>query len=125
MTRNRKIWIVGLLFCAALVVFVGCKKDAPPPDSQPDQVSVALDGTSTFAAGVKIQAGGEPIDVRIGHLVPCAVDWNNDGKKDLVVGEFNRGAILLYLNTGTDTEPTFQDFSLLQAGDRPIKLDAG
>lgn len=36
--------------------------------------------------GVRLKAGGDVIDVEVGHLVPCAVDWNADGKKDLLIG---------------------------------------
>ena len=119
--------ICGTVFCTALAAFIGCKKDLPESESRQAQESKgeSLDGTSTFEAGVRIAAGGEAIDVRVGHLVPCAVDWNNDGKKDLVVGQFSGGSIRLYLNDGTDTEPVFKDFALLEAGGKPIKLDAG
>ena len=75
--------------------------------------------------GVKLKADGETIEIRIGHLVPCATDWNNDGKKDLIVGQFEGGKIRLYLNEGTDEKPRFGEFSYLQAGDKPIRLDAG
>ena len=89
-----------------------------------DSDSVAL-SESRFGRGVKLMAAGEPIDVEIGHLVPCVSDWNSDGKKDLLVGQFKSGAIRLYLNQGTDTEPVFQEFSMLNAGGKPIRLDAG
>ena len=127
MIKKRIIMIWGVVLVAAFSVLVGCKKDPPPPEGRQALESIAesLVGTSTFAAGVKIAAGDEPIDVRVGHLVPCTVDWNNDGKKDLVIGQFSGGSIRLYLNTGTDTEPLFKDFALLEAGGKPIKLDAG
>ena len=80
---------------------------------------------SAFRQGVRIEAAGKPIDIEIGHLVPRACDWNNDGKKDLLVGQFREGAIRLYLNQGTDTAPVFEDFAVLKAGGKPIKLDAG
>jgi hypothetical protein len=80
---------------------------------------------SRFAPGVMLMAGGEPIDIEIGHLVPCVTDWNSDGKKDLLVGQFRSGAIRLYLNRGTDAEPVFDEFSMLHAGGKPIRLDAG
>jgi len=89
-----------------------------------DSDSVAL-SESRFGRGVRLMAAGEPIDVEIGHLVPCVSDWNSDGKKDLLVGQFKSGAIRLYLNQGTDTEPIFGDFSMLNAGGKPIRLDAG
>ena len=75
--------------------------------------------------GVRLEAGGEVIDVEIGHLVPCVTDWNEDGRKDLVVGQFSGGRIRLYLNYGTDSEPVFNRFSYLQAGGAEIRLPAG
>ena len=125
MIRKRSVTMCGVLLAVACAVFVGCKDDTPAPDPPQVQVSEKLDDSSAFAAGVTLKAGGETIDVEVGHLVPCAVDWNNDGKKDLVVGQFAQGAIRLYLNAGTDTKPEFRDFTLLEAGGKPIKLDAG
>ncbi len=75
--------------------------------------------------GVRLKAGGEAIDVDIGHLVPCVTDWNGDGKKDLIVGQFSGGRIRLYLNRGTDKEPAFKDFEYLKAGGAEISLPAG
>ena len=75
--------------------------------------------------GVKLQADGKDIDVKIGHLVPTVVDFNGDGKKDLIVGQFSGGKIRLYVNQGTDSKPVFKDFTYLEAGARPINLAAG
>lgn len=83
---------------------------------------------TSFAAlreGVRLKADGEIIDVEIGHLVPCALDWNDDGKKDLVVGQFSRGRIRLYLNEGTDGAPVLKDCGFLRAGGTEIRLPAG
>ena len=119
MFRTRKIalFVVVLL---VVVAFFGCRKRAPEGEG-----SDATAGSSTFEAGFKVAAGGKAIDVEVGHLVPDAVDWNNDGKKDLLVGQFKDGGIHLYLNEGTDSKPVFGDFTLLAAGDKPIQLDAG
>jgi len=92
---------------------------------------VGLAGAAAFAAmpvlqdGRKIEAGGQAIDVEIGHAVPSVVDWNGDGKKDLIVGQFGGGKIRLYLNQGTDSAPAFKDFTFLQAGGAEISLPAG
>lgn len=75
--------------------------------------------------GVRLKANGEIIDVSVGHLVPCAIDWNEDGKKDLVVGQFGGGKIRLYLNHGTDSAPEFKDFENLRAGGKEISLPSG
>jgi hypothetical protein len=75
-----------------------------------------------FQPGVKIEADGKPIDVEGGGVVPLAVDWNGDGKKDLLVGQYMDGKIRLYLNQGTDNAPVFKDFTYLQAGGKVISL---
>jgi len=80
---------------------------------------------AAMAPGVKLEADGKAIDVPIGHLVPCALDWNADGKKDLIVGVFQGGKIRLYLNQGTDAAPAFKNFSTLQAGGAEISLPSG
>ena len=41
------------------------------------------------------------------------MDWNNDGKKDLITGERN-GTIRIYLNVNTDEDPQFNGFSYLK-----------
>ena len=88
---------------------------------------ILLSGTSfpAMQAGVLLKAGGKIIDVDIGHLVPCVTDWNNDGKKDLVVGQFSGGKIRLYLNRGTDSDPEFGKFTYLNAGGKEISLPVG
>jgi hypothetical protein len=43
------------------------------------------------------------------------VDWNNDGRKDLITGE-NNGQIRVFLNTNTDADPVFNGYFLMQQG---------
>lgn len=82
-------------------------------------------GFAAMQDGTKLEADGKTIDIRIGHLVPCVTDWNNDGKKDLIIGQFSEGKIRVYMNGGTDSAPVFAEFSYLQADGRPIRLEAG
>ena len=56
---------------------------------------------------------------------PAVVDWNGDGKKDLIVGQFVGGKVRVYLNQGTDAQPAFKDFAYLQAGGKEISLPCG
>src|SRR5262245_3876680 len=74
-------------------------------------VAVASDG---FEAAFRINAGGRPIDVEAGHAGPLIVDWDGDGVRDLLVGEFGAGRLRIYLNKGTDAAPRFEDFSYFQ-----------
>ena len=75
--------------------------------------------------GARIEADGKVIDIERGHLVPCVSDWNNDGRKDLIVGQLSDGKVRLYLNQDTDTAPVFKDFSYLKAGGAEISLPSG
>ena len=62
-----------------------------------------------------VLAAGEPISVDTGHASPFVYDYDRDGKKDLIVGQFNEGKARIYLNIGTDAEPVFDGFTWLQA----------
>ena len=130
MNRICKTAICMLTVTLILINLVGCKKKEPAPAPEGARTERAITDKTVVAGpklreGIKIKAAGKPIDIEVGHLVPCVTDWNNDGKKDLIVGQFANGAIRLYLNEGTDTEPVFGDSSFLQAGGKPIRLDAG
>jgi hypothetical protein len=85
------------------------------PPSDPDNL----------APGTKLQAGGEVIDIRVGHLVPAAADWNGDGKVDLLVGQFMGGKIALYLNQSDKGQPVLRKERFLKAGGKAISLPAG
>jgi hypothetical protein len=65
-----------------------------------------------------VKAGGQVIAVGA-RSAPMMVDWNNDGKKDLLVGT-DPGAIRLYLNTGSNQSPQFTNYSNLKVGNNNI-----
>jgi len=52
-----------------------------------------------------IQAGGVNIDIG-SYSQPWVDDWNEDGMKDLLVGESD-GVVNLYVNVGSNQEPRF------------------
>lgn len=60
-----------------------------------------------------------------GHASPEVVDWDGDGKKDLLVGQFSGSSIRLYLNSGLNSSPVLTDFSYLQADGKNLKTSAG
>lgn len=66
-----------------------------------------------------IKAGGTSLNVG-NRASPVVVDWNNDRKKDLVVGD-DAGYVRLYLNSGTNSAPSFTNYSRLKAGSVDIK----
>jgi hypothetical protein len=54
-----------------------------------------------FADPVQMRAGKEPVRVeRPGYACPCWADIDGDGKKDLLVGQFNGGKICVFKNLG-------------------------
>jgi len=55
---------------------------------------------------VRLEAAGKPIDAtEIGHAAPFVCDFNGDGLKDLLVGQFKDGILWIYRNEGTNSEP--------------------
>jgi hypothetical protein len=74
--------------------------------------------------GVYIQNGGTNLQVSY-CSAPTVVDWNNDGRKDLVVGQFTSGNVWRFLNVGTDANPVFNGGSLIQCAGTNIATTYG
>ena len=53
-----------------------------------------------------IQAGGEPMVIEGGLSTPRVVDWNGDGKFDLLCGG-SKGGVFYFKNVGDKAEPKF------------------
>jgi len=58
-----------------------------------------------LAPPVRMEAAGTPIDTDIGHAAPCVADFDGDGVRDLLVGQFGDGLLWIYRNEGTNAEP--------------------
>jgi len=80
--------------------------------------------TPVLRSGVYVSDGGSPLSVSV-MSAPTVADWNNDGKKDLVVGHFTYGKISLFLNQNTDDEPVFNGGSYIQSGGADITTSYG
>jgi hypothetical protein len=74
-----------------------------------------------FHDGVFLFDGADTLDVG-SYSAPYAYDWNGDGKKDLLVGQFVDGLIRFYPNVGTNYEPVFNGYELLTADGSIITL---
>jgi len=58
-----------------------------------------------LAPPVRLEAAGKPIDTNIGHAAPFVCDFDGDGVKDLLVGQFGEGLLWIYRNEGTNSQP--------------------
>lgn len=79
-------------------------------------LNVGTLGSPVFGAAELLQYGpaGSKVDMMPGaRATPTVVDYNSDGRKDLVAGGYP-GYVTVYLNEGTDTEPDFIDDTFAQ-----------
>jgi len=58
-----------------------------------------------LAPPVRLEANGKPIDTEMGHAAPFVCDWDGDGVRDLLVGQFGGGVLWIFCNEGTNAEP--------------------
>lgn len=77
-------------------------------------------------APVRVEADGSPIDTGgIGYAAPFYGDFDGDGTRDLLVGEFSQGRMRVFRNHGTDHQPALKDYELFRAGRSLGKIPAG
>jgi hypothetical protein len=88
-------------------------------------LAVADEPTPGLAPPVKINAGGKPINVDVGHAAPCVADFAGDGVMHLLVGQFGDGKLRVYRNVGTKSEPRFDEFTWFLKGEEGGKVPAG
>ncbi len=104
-------------------------------------VAVFIAVPPSFASPVPLRADGEVINVFTGHAAPYLYDFDGDGVRDLLVGEFGIGAfkgetteeagpghpwtagkLRVYTNHGTSTAPLYKDWFYLQAGGQDAQV---
>jgi hypothetical protein len=88
-------------------------------------LGVADSGASDLAPPIQLQAGGQPINVDMGHAAPFVADLNGDGRMTLLVGQFGDGKLRLYPNIGTKREPKFYKFEWFKVDGKVVSVPFG
>jgi hypothetical protein len=88
-------------------------------------LAVAGPDATDLAPPVLVQAGGQPINVDMGHAAPFVADLKGDGRLTLLVGQFGGGKLRLYPNVGTRKEPEFDDFEWFKADGKVANVPFG
>lgn len=79
-----------------------------------------------LAAPVHVMADGQPLDVGgIGFAAPFMGDFDGDGVRDLLVGEFSQGRLRIYRNLGTNSEPKFGKYEWFKDGAETGRVPSG
>ena len=56
----------------------------------------------------QLLAGDQPLDIGgIGYAAPFVGDFDLDGRRDLLVGQFREGKMRIFLNQGSNETPKF------------------
>ncbi len=74
---------------------------------------------------VRLEAAGQPIDTEVGHAAPYVYDFDRDGVRDLLVGQFGGGKLKIYRNVGTNEKPLFAEPRWFEAGGEVASVAAG
>ncbi len=87
--------------------------------------SAPLKPLPQFKAPFRVLDGGTPIHVDTCHAAPLYVDYDEDGRRELLVGQFGEGRVRIYKNRGSEENPRFEGFEWLKAGDEIASVPSG
>jgi hypothetical protein len=83
----------------------------------------AISLAGEFSKPVLVEADGAPIKLeRPGYACPSWADWDGDGTKDLLVGQFAKGKIQFFKNDAGDGPPKFRKGEMLLTGNKPAEV---
>ena len=107
--------LIVVLFCSSIVFAQNPEEDKIKTTNFPkikELVSTNIPGAISLSQPQLITGAKQEIRTeKHGLVYPAFYDWNNDGKKDLLLGEFETGEtdsnIKVYLNNGSNKKPKY------------------
>ena len=79
-----------------------------------------------LAKPYQLLAGDKPIDIGgIGYAAPFVGDFDMDGNRDLLIGQFREGKMRIFLNEGTGQQPKFGEYIWFQDGAETGRVPTG
>ena len=129
---------VPLALAVTLAIFIGCNSELPIQQtsnrqSQPPQSTSTAsipappevkDSAYTFEPATRVAAVDGLIRVEEpGFACPTICDLDDDGRVDLVVGQFASGKMKWYRNMAADGNlPEYAEGQWIQCGDEPAEV---
>lgn len=106
------------------------------PNDFPELINANIPGAPKLGKPQLIMGETMPVmGEGMGWAAPAVYDWNGDGKKDLLIGEFGSGLendgmavgnfVRVYENEGTDESPKFSDVYNYARGKPSLKESTG
>jgi hypothetical protein len=115
----------AFLVVSLLAFVVGFHDDSNPPAPKAEKQRSQPATAYRFAPPVRLEAAGKAIDTDVGHAAPLVVDFDGDGKDDLLVGQFGDGVLWFYKNVGTNAQPKYAAGVKFKAGDKEGRVPTG
>lgn len=139
---KNSILLTTLIFCViSTQIFAQSatknkSKKTLGPNDFPELINANIPGAPKLGKPQLIMGETMPVmGEGMGWAAPAVYDWNGDGKKDLLIGEFGSGLenegmavgnfVRVYENEGTDEAPEFSDVYSYAGGDMDVKGATG
>lgn len=100
-------------------ILAACMVALQAPAGVPREAPAAVE----LEAPERLKSADTFIDMgkQIAHAGPSMFDFDGDGKRDLIVGNF-RGTLALYRNAGSAAEPEWEGKGFLEAEGKEVQI---